>query len=63
MTTYDSDRTDEIDIGESQNTAMTKPGKISLFSAKQTGVNKYEFSMLSKIPLKKGDKIIFRTDF
>jgi len=50
ITTYDTDKTSEIDIGYDQNTAMTIPGELGQFSATQSNVtngdiNKYEFSM------------------
>jgi len=65
VTTYDTDKTSEIDIGYDQNTAMTIPGELGSFSAKQSNVtngdiNKYEFSMQSMIPLYNGDKLSFK---
>jgi hypothetical protein len=65
ITTYDTDKESEIDVGYDINTFMEKAGELGAFNAQQSNtvngrMNTYTFSYQSAIPLYDGDKLSFR---
>lgn len=65
ITTYDTDKESEIDVGYDINTFMQMAGELSDFNVQQSNsvngrLNTYTFSYRSTIPLQDGDKLSFR---